>query len=73
MIGISRNHALRGYGVWTLRVRWDAERPDVIPPERAPIGRGTSMIHHNFVDKTIVTIVQIVSRSERFIIAQMFY
>ena len=32
---------------------WDAERPDGIPPERVPIGRGTSIIYHDLLDKTV--------------------
>ncbi len=31
----------------------DAERPDGIPPERVPIGRGTSIIHQHLLDKTV--------------------
>ena len=53
MTGISRNHALRGYAVWTLCVRWDAERPDSIPPERVPTGRGTSIVYQNIFYKTL--------------------
>ena len=47
MTGISRNHAERGYAVWTLRVPVDAERPDGIPPDRVPIGRGTSISYQD--------------------------
>ena len=54
MMGISRNHALRGYAVWTLCVPADAERPDGIPPERVPIGRGTSIIYQDLFDKTVI-------------------
>ena len=32
---------------------WDAERPDGIPPERVPIGRGTSMFYQDFFYKTV--------------------
>jgi hypothetical protein len=33
---------------------WDAERPDGIPPERVPIGRGTSMFYRDLFYKTVV-------------------
>ena len=47
---ISLAVALRGYAVWTLRVRWDAERPGSIPPETG----GTSIIYQNIFHKTVV-------------------
>lgn len=43
-MGISRNHTLRGYAVWMLRVRWDAEHPDCIPPAGALGRSGTRSI-----------------------------